>query len=412
MDTPSHVKFSYFRNLNIFKMKKIWMILFCCLSACLAFANDGVFYASGNHLIPIMETDISVRKEVLTINRVEGHIEVTVYYEFFNPVGEKELLVGFEAQSAYNGNDPMTTFPEHPHIRNFKVVMNGEQLSFEVAHVEMAGYDKNGQFERRSYYSNGKFKSWSLQRIKDSLAKGDGMDMPVDYVYHFKARFRPGVNVIQHTYDFDLSSSVEEEFYFPYILTAANRWANHQIDDFTLYVNMGDRESFHIMPEFFQNTDEWRILGTGKVSIDSTWGYVSEKPAPVFHIQKGGVSFHKANFHPEGELRIHKRRFWSFSWAYWDELGQEEADGLIGDFKEQYGTLWIMNEEIDKSALTAGQKRILKNMPFAYRGLIFKTRELQDYFESTEWYIPNPDYDGNFESLTTNEKLWVSFWSK
>ena len=71
-------------------MKKIAILLFCCLSAFFATANDGVFYASGNQLIPITETDISVKKEVLTINRVGDHIEVTVYYEFFNPVGEKE----------------------------------------------------------------------------------------------------------------------------------------------------------------------------------------------------------------------------------------------------------------------------------------------------------------------------------
>ena len=70
-------------------MKKIAILLFCCISTIFAFANDGVFYAAGNQLIPITETDISVKKEVLTINRVGDHLEVIVYYEFFNPVGEK-----------------------------------------------------------------------------------------------------------------------------------------------------------------------------------------------------------------------------------------------------------------------------------------------------------------------------------
>ena len=76
-------------------MKRLLTFAACCLSTLFAFANDGVFYAAGNQLIPITETDISVKKEVLTLNRVGNHIEVTVYYEFFNPVGEKELLVGF-----------------------------------------------------------------------------------------------------------------------------------------------------------------------------------------------------------------------------------------------------------------------------------------------------------------------------
>ena len=122
-------------------MKKAIVLLFCCLSTLFTYGNDGVFYAAGNQLIPITETDISVKKEVLTINRVDKHLEVSVYYEFFNPVGEKELLVGFEAMSAYNGHDPMATFPAHPHIRNFKVVMNGEPMSYQVAHV--SEYDEN-----------------------------------------------------------------------------------------------------------------------------------------------------------------------------------------------------------------------------------------------------------------------------
>ena len=68
-------------------MRKLIIVLFCCLSTLFATANDGVFYASGNQLIPITETDISVKKEVLTLNRVGDHIEVTVYYEFSRPVG-------------------------------------------------------------------------------------------------------------------------------------------------------------------------------------------------------------------------------------------------------------------------------------------------------------------------------------
>lgn len=32
-------------------------------------ANDGAFFAKGNHLIPINETDISVKKEILSIKK-------------------------------------------------------------------------------------------------------------------------------------------------------------------------------------------------------------------------------------------------------------------------------------------------------------------------------------------------------
>ena len=59
---------------------------------------------------------------------------------------------------------------------------------------------------------------------------------------------------------------------------------------------------------------------------------------------------------------------------------------------------------------TPEQRRILKNMPFAYRGYIFKNKALQDYFESTNWYIPNPEYKGEMEALSEVEQKWVKFW--
>ena len=65
------------------------LLITSCMAAISAWANDGAFYASGNHLIPITETDIRVQKEILTLNRVGDSIQVNVYYEFFNPVAEK-----------------------------------------------------------------------------------------------------------------------------------------------------------------------------------------------------------------------------------------------------------------------------------------------------------------------------------
>src|SRR5215468_10417296 len=77
-------------------------------------ANDGTFTVNGNQLVPIQETSISVRKEILTITRKgKDDAEISVYYEFFNPGEAKELLVGFEAFSPEGDAD------KHP--------SNGEQ---------------------------------------------------------------------------------------------------------------------------------------------------------------------------------------------------------------------------------------------------------------------------------------------
>ena len=406
-------------------MKKIAILLLCCLTTLLSFANDGVFYAAGNQLIPITETDISVKKEVLTINRVGDHLEVTVYYEFFNPVGEKELLVGFEAKSPYNSMaDAFEMLPKHPHINNFKVAMNGEPLPYDIANVDEGRYDKHDNYIPSSYYVNGHFLHWSPQQIKDTLAAwGDPPGLPIDYVYHFKAKFRPGLNTIYHTYDFDLSFSIGEEYYFPYVLTAANRWANHQIDDFLLLVNMGDRESFFIEPEFFQSPDEWQFLGKGKTTTFFSL-YPTKKEVPVFHIQEGSLSFRKTNFHPEGELHLIKSNTINYTFGEGDDA-PSFTETLAKQYYSYSDLLAALRHEITNSLIpsdtdyeynydtlvTPELKRILKNLPFAYRGYIFKTKSLQDFFESTEWYLPNPDYNGNMEVMTAEEKKWVEFWS-
>jgi len=42
-------------------------ILLLWTSTFIAFANDGVFYMSGDHLVPVKETQIELRKEILKI---------------------------------------------------------------------------------------------------------------------------------------------------------------------------------------------------------------------------------------------------------------------------------------------------------------------------------------------------------
>ena len=249
---------------------------------------------------------------------------------------------------------------------------------------------------------------------EDTLKVWDFPSNPFDYVYHFKAKFRPGLNIIQHTYEYDLSFSVGEEFHFPYVLTAANRWANHQIDDFTLNINMGDCESFRIKQTFFEKSTDWTINGLGMaMNCDwPTWDTVTN--GVIFHIQMGGVSFHKQNFHPDGELHVAKDALIFCMWSDWNsEQKTSEEEQLIKGIKTQYfslDTAFIFGYFEESPQFTPEQRRILKNLPFAYRGYIFKTKALQDYFESTDWYLPNPAYKGDMEGFTEEERKWVEFW--
>lgn len=406
-------------------MKKILLFFVFCAAMGRLAANDGAFYAAGNQLIPINETDIQVQKEILTINRVGKQLEVTVYYEFFNPVEEKDLLVGFEAPSPYNG-EYFRNFPEQPYMHNFKVVMNGKDLPYEIAHVYhlVAAYgasyyfsdnqeQKNKNFITPDYFQHGKIQSLTPKQCKDTVENYEGMTCPFHYVYHFKAHFNKGLNIIQHTYKYELSIRVGDEYWFDYILTAANRWANHQIEDFTLNINMGDFESFAIEPTFFRDNNDWTFTSVGNKNYTMIDG--GEQQWSFFHIQKGGISFHQQNFHPEGELSIRKPMVVHWFWnqqKYTLPKATQSMKALQWEYTELNPVAFInyLTAFAKDTILSKKDKFILQNFPLAYHGYIFTDKKLQKYFSKASWYIPNPAYKPNPTTMTDKEKEWMKYW--
>ena len=197
--------------------------------------------------------------------------------------------------------------------------------------------------------------------------------------------------------------------FFPYILTAANRWANHQIDDFTLIINMGDRTSFTLLPTFFNSASQWTILGKGKTTVTRI---KDDKEYLQFNIIQGSIQFHQENFHPDGELRINDI-YPHFDWNAHSLQSQNVLEGLKHKFYRLYLSDYFLQSDRKEeiyNTYTPEQRRILKNLPFAYRGYIFKDKTLQEYFESSEWYIADPDYQADMQMLTDDEQHWVEFW--
>ncbi len=367
-------------------MKKISALLIICfLTILITNANDGTFYMSGNQLIPITETDIEVKKEILKIRKISpGLIEVDVYYEFYNPVGQKSLIVGFEAMPPEGDVDVNVVHEKHPFMKNFTVEMNKRYLQHEVAIVP-----------KKNYFQNNKFNSYSEEDIIQKMLEGNYLSDYL-YVYYFNATFEPGLDIIRHTYTFNISGSVDLGLYFNYVLTAANRWANGQIDDFTLIIDMGEFETYHINSTFFSKPAEWKIDGKGKYSqVSSDENYMFDLPAVKFHIINGKITFSKMNFRPDGELFLYTGFFYGYS----DEPFS---------YKTDYLPLAIRNQTALSEPADEMSKKVLRNLPFARRGFVFKTTEIQKYYETmVDWYIPDTNYTGTLESLTQEEKDWI-----
>ncbi|WP_299220250.1 YARHG domain-containing protein [uncultured Aquimarina sp.] len=379
-------------------MNNSLLILFLFSSLCI-FSNDGAYYASGNQLIPINETDICITKEILSIvKKTEYDKEndskmdyayVTVNYTFFNSSAEKTILVGFEAPSPSGDVNGHPIKGRHPYISKFDVTMNGQLLDHKTSIVN-----------EETYYINNKINEKTENEVVGD--DFDSNDPNFYYVYHFDAKFKQGINKIIHTYRFALSGSIMNEYSFDYILTAANRWGNHQIDDFTLNINMGDSESFYIQNTFFNDKDAW-VIDNGR-SVNSYSQY-DEEPVSKFVIHTGGISFKKKNFKPRGELYLYvPQRYMKDNYEVFDYKQHDLPDKIsIRDTKEHRNSeIHTCTYSIDEASF-----KILRNLPFAIRGYVFKTKIIQDYYLSQIWYKPNASYSLNLNTLSKEEKEWL-----
>ncbi len=352
-------------------MEKYLLLIIGLIASSYIQANDGAFFASGNQLIPIVETDITVQKEILTLKKVDNKImEVTVYYEFFNPKEEKTITVGFEAISPMGDVEGAPKNGQHPYMSDFTVVLNNNILKYEVAFIN-----------EPPTLQNGKIESLNLAELEGDIS---GNDVDFYYVYHFKAAFKKGRNIIKHTYNYDVSGGVCYDYNFEYILTAANRWGNKQIDDFTLIIDNGPFENFHVTKSFFNDGSDWIVNGIGKMQSTLEQGAETLQ----FYIQKGNIIFQKKDFQPSEELYVFATHCGKPETYYQTPFSLHSLRGPAepqNDF----------------------EKKVLRNLPFARRGYVFKNAELKNYYKKVDWYMPNPNYVPDLEKLSEGEKEWV-----
>lgn len=291
-------------------MKKILMSLCTALaSLSTAIANDGVYFTSGNFLVPAQETDIAASKEILTITIGQDNFAtVDVYYEFINHGEAKKVKMAFEAMPPYNDNsEPLNRRGVHPYIKDFTVRMNGEQLSYSNSIVAFANHDNNKSTEFTPLDMT-KWKGYGevpddILPAEDALYNAELDSITAyAYAYCFDAPFKAGLNIVHHTYRYHMSYNVAEDFVIPYWLTPVNRWANHQVDDFTLRISAEGNTELCLTDTLFSEAPFTSANG-GKIynlsnDYDESFIFTS--------ISKGDtILWHGKNFHPAADMSIH-----------------------------------------------------------------------------------------------------------
>lgn len=366
-----------------FDMKKLLIFaLFILILPSFLFANDGVFYASGNTLVPLQETQVELRREVLKFFVVDHEfMHVKIDFEFFNPGAARTLTVGFVTPPA--DGDVSDEEQKHPFVSNFTVNVNGKIIAFKIKKMNETSF-KMGDAER----------------------EGD------DFVYYFPVTFKSGLNRIRHTYRFRGSSGVELQRAFDYQITTGKRWANKQIDDFEMQIHL-DNGVFAI-PASFQadgKLAEWKIVGDGVVEDQTRQWFSSDEPrVRMVHLNKGYLLLKEKNFKPDTDIFFGEYN-WGAGWAStWCDFGQEcfEPDAL-----EKVVKFFDLNpyegyEDEDFSSLNKKELKYVRNYFYAVRGLAFKNAELKNFYSQFFWYKPNESMRADNIQLSKAESVFIA----
>ena len=279
-------------------------------------ANDGVYYTSGNFLVPLRETDISAKKEVLEITLCkDSFATVTVDYTFYNNSEDKTVTMAFEAAAPYNAWAPINRQGNHPFIKDFTVLFNGEPLPYRNALVGITANFSSSEDarNRKDYLAPLDPNEWKgYGEVADSLLPMDDVlinpALPDSfcsfaYAYYFDAPFRKGENRVRHTYRYKMSWGVGRDYEVSYTLTPVTRWRGGQVDDFTLRIKSEtDREI--VMNDSLFLGAPFKLKGIGDIyQLQSDyWGYSQCLFAPL--MEGNVLEWHSTNFAPKENLHI------------------------------------------------------------------------------------------------------------
>lgn len=82
---------------------------------------------------------------------------------------------------------------------------------------------------------------------------------------------------------------------------------------------------------------------------------------------------------------------------------QDDKEYPLGEFYDRkYGL-----GALERTPNTAEEKRIIRNLPYANRGYVFKDESLRQYFSKIWWYMPDPLWAPSDSDFTDIEHRYI-----
>ena len=378
-------------------MKKILLAILFCLLSIFTFANDWEFGSEGEHIIPLKGSNMSIKKEKITLKLTPDGMLVNVKFTFDNPTAENKI-VGFVTPESGNGEEEdETTKPKRKaeplKIKNFKTTVNGKEVK---SNVELLS-----KLLSKGVLDNNIIKEYT-EKEKNFY----------NYVYYFNADFKQGENIVEHSYYYTGSYGVYERD-FEYVVTTISKWKNKTVEDFEIEVY--PENYFVKLPySFWKNNKKinWEIVGKGKmVTIAPTKQFNDEDATGLerygiiyLKLNNGFVRYKTKNFSPIDDFyMVRMDNILGFDYEYPEGTvqGYKFKDDYFGTVRNEmysnYSDIVISLKSLNDKDLD-----IIRNYPYALAGYDFARKDLKDYFSQFIWYSPigkNVKIDPNFNNI-------------
>ena len=379
-------------------MKKILLAILFCFLSIFTFANDWEFGSEGEHIIPLKGSNVSIKKEKITLKLTPDGMLVNVKFTFDSPNAENKII-GFVTPESGNGGyyeeENVIRKPEPLKIKNFKTTVNGKEVK---SNVELLS----------KLLSKGVLDN----NIVTEYVKEEKEKEYYNYVYYFNADFKQGENIVEHSYFYTGSYGVYERD-FEYVVTTISKWKNKTVEDFEIEVY--PENYFVKLPYSFWKDNKkinWEIVGKGKMLAIAPTKKVTDEDATglektgvvYLRLDNGFVKYKTKNFSPTDNFyMVRMDNILGFEY----EFPEGKIQGY--KFKDDYFTILRETVYDDYSDIVASLKDlkdkdldIVRNYPYAFAGYDFARKDLKDYFSQFIWYNPvgkNVKIDPSFNNI-------------
>jgi len=379
-------------------MKKILLAILFCFLSIFTFANDWEFGSEGEHIIPLKGSNVSIKKEKITLKLTPDGMLVNVKFTFDSPNAENKII-GFVTPESGNGGyyeeENVIRKPEPLKIKNFKTTVNGKEVK---SNVELLS----------KLLSKGVLDN----NIVTEYVKEEKEKEYYNYVYYFNADFKQGENIVEHSYYYTGSYGVYERD-FEYVVTTISKWKNKTVEDFEIEVY--PENYFVKLPYSFWKDNKkinWEIVGKGKMLAIAPTKKVTDEDATglekfgvvYLRLDNGFVKYKTKNFSPTDNFyMVRMDNILGFEY----EFPEGKIQGY--KFKDDYFTILRETVYDDYSDIVASLKDlkdkdldIVRNYPYAFAGYDFARKDLKDYFSQFVWYNPvgkNVKIDPSFNNI-------------